>query len=151
MRDPEEPLSRAELARRCGVSSTTLRNWTQIPDRPLATKIIDSGTVMYTWAALLCFCDDHPNMPAVQIVRRHTSTRSTSMGMGDNADEATLRAALRDMKTAVDASVTAVARAAALSREVASAHEEIVAALSLTIRAYDSAMTSATAPAHGPM
>jgi hypothetical protein len=49
------------------------------------------------------------------------------------------------MKTAVDASVTAVARSAAMAREVASAQEEIIAALTLTIRAYDSAMTSTTA------
>ena len=150
MPDPEELLSRAALARRCGVSSTTLHNWTRTADRPLAATIIAPDTAMYTWAALLRFCDDHPALPAVQIVRRHKSARSTSTGMGDKPDEATLRAALRDMKTAVDASVTAVARAAVLAREVASAHEEIVAALSLTIRAYDSAMTSATAPSHDP-
>jgi hypothetical protein len=54
------------------------------------------------------------------------------------------------MKTAVDASVAAVGRSAALAREVASAHEEIIAALRVTIQAYDSAMTSATAPIRGP-
>ncbi len=75
MPDPEELLSRAELARRCGVSSTTLRNWTRIADRPLAATIISPDMAMYTWAALLRFCDDHPGMPAVRIVRRYTSAR----------------------------------------------------------------------------
>lgn len=152
MQDPgaEELLSRAALARRAGVSSTTLLNWAHATGSPLEVTIVGSSRAMYTWAALLRFCDNHPALPAVQVVRRRESARSRSMGADDDEDRATLRAALRDMKTAVDASVTAVGRSAALAREVASAHEDIVAALRLTIQAYDSAMTSATAPAHGP-
>ncbi len=151
MQDPgaQELLSRAALARRAGVSSTTLRNWTRTIDRPLASTMVGSDTAMYTWAALLRFLDDHPALPAVQSVRRRVSARSRSMGVDDKENQATLRAALRDMKTAVDATVAAVGRSAALAREVASAHEELIAALRVTIQAYDSAMTSATAPVHG--
>src|SRR6266480_3988247 len=62
MQDPgaQELLSRAALARRAGVSSTTLRNWTRTIDRPLASTMVGSDTAMYTWAALLRFLNDHP-------------------------------------------------------------------------------------------
>jgi hypothetical protein len=147
--DDDERVSRAELARLAGVSSTTLRNWTRVADRPLVTTLVGSSE-MFTWGDLLRFCADHPAMPATHAVLRRASTRSSSTGIGADQDEATLRAALRDMKTAVDAGITAVARSAALAREVASAHEDIVGQLSVIVRAYDSAMTWATAPTHGP-
>ena len=61
-------------------------------------------------------------------------------------DQVTLQAALRDLKTAVDCSTAAVLRSAQLAQETATAHAEIIVALRDTIRAYDSAMTSMTAP-----
>ncbi|HEY3713189.1 MAG TPA: hypothetical protein VGL39_01580 [Jatrophihabitantaceae bacterium] len=146
----DEPVSRAALARRAGVCSTTLLNWTRVADRPLVPTMVGSDATMYTWDALLRFCNDHPAMPAAQVVRRRVSSRPPSAGTGGDEDEPTLRAALRDMKTAVDAGIAAVARSAALAREVASAHEDIVGQLRVIVRAYDSAMTSATAPTHGP-
>ncbi len=46
--------------------------------------------------------------------------------------------------------MAAVARSAQLAQETATAHAEIISAVRDTIRAYDSAMTSMTAPDHLP-
>jgi hypothetical protein len=146
---PDDMLSRARLASQAGVSPTTLKNWSGRDDRPLQTIPTPSGTPMYSWRLLLHFCDDHPELRGVDTVR----DRSQKVFREDNeppapADQVTLRAALRDLKTAVDRSTAAVVRSAQLAQETATAHAEIIAALRDTIRAYDSAMTSITAPDH---
>jgi hypothetical protein len=145
----DDLLSRSRLASQAGVSATTLKNWSTRDDQPLQTIATSSGTPMYSWRLLLHFCEEHPELRGVETAL----DRSRKLFRGDDepsapADQVTLRAALRDLKTAVDRSTAAVVRSAQLAQETATAHVEIIAALRDTIRAYDSAMTSMTAPDH---
>jgi hypothetical protein len=145
----DDLLSRSRLAGQAGVSATTLKNWSMRDDRPLQTIATSSGAAMYSWRLLLRFCDEHPELRGVETAL----DRSRKLLSGDNepstpAEQATLRAALRDLKTAVDRSTAAVVRSAQLVQETATAHAEIIAAMRDTIRAYDSAMSSMTAPDH---
>ena len=151
----DDLLSRYRLATQAGVSATTLKNWTMREDRPLRTIVTSSGTPMHSWRLLLDFCHDHRELRGVETVL----DRSRKLFHGDDeaslpADErqvqvqVTLQAALRDLKTAVDRSTAAVVRSAQLAQETAAANAEIIVALRDTIRAYDSAMTSMTAPDH---
>lgn len=144
-------MSRAELARASGVSSTTLRNWTERADRPLRTTVTPARRTMFTRAALLEFCEQHPELRAAAKARQRL-TRSTSPApvLIFDQDEADLRASLADMKAAVDSALEALEHAARQARDVADAQSKIVAALRRTVRAYDSAMTSATVPHHPP-
>jgi len=144
----DDLLSRTRLATQAGVSATTLKNWTMRDDRPLRTVVTSSGTQMYSWQFLLDFCSEHPELRGVETALAH----SQMLLHGDDGppppanDQVTLQAALRDLKTAVDCSTAAVLRSAQLAQETATAHAEIIVALRDTIRAYDSAMTSMTAP-----
>jgi len=148
---PDDLVSRTRLASLAGVSATTLRNWTLREDRPLRTVTTASGTEMYSWRLLLEFCHEHPELRGVEIpLAKSRKIFEEGTEPSSPGDENTLKAALRDMKTAVDRSVAAVARSAQLAEETATAHAEIIAALRDTIRAYDSAMTSITAPEHFP-
>jgi len=133
------------------VSATTLKNWAIRDDRPLQTVTTASGMQMYSWHLLLEFCHEHPELRGVETAL--ASARRLLGGDRDASfagDQLTLRAALRDLKTAVDRSLAAVAWSAQLAQETATVHAEIVSALRDTIRAYDSAMTSMTAPDHLP-
>lgn len=144
-------LSRMRLADQAGVSATTLKNWSARSDRPLQTVMTPSGSQMYSWRLLLRFCDEHPELRGVEtVVARSRQSLHRAPEPTSPSDQATLRAALRDLKTAVDRSVAATVRQAQLARETAAAHAEVVEALRDTIRALDSAMTSMTAPEHLP-
>lgn len=148
---PDDALSRTRMATQAGVSATTLKNWTIRTDRPLETVTTVSGTQMYSWRLLLSFCQQHPELRGVDSVL----ARSRELFRGDDetpapGDHITLRSALRDLRTAADRSADATVRSAKLVQELATAHAEIVAALRDAMRAYDSAMTSITAPDHLP-
>lgn len=148
---PDALMSRGQLARQAGVSATTLRNWTIRDDRPLQTVTTASGIQMYSWRLLLEFCHEHPELRGVETaLARSRELLRANNGGSSTGDQLTLRAALRDLKMAVDRSLAAVTRSAQLAQETATAHVEIVSALRDTIRAYDSAMTSMTAPGHLP-
>lgn len=147
----DDLLSRTRLASQAGLSATTLKNWTTRDDRPLRTVTTPAGVQMYSWRLLLDFCQEHPELRGVEAALAQSRKL---VGGGDEpsppTDLVTLRAALRDLKTAVDRSTAAVVRSAELARETGVAHAEVVAALRDTIRAYDSALTSITAPEHLP-
>lgn len=148
---PDDLLSRTRLADQAGVSATTLKNWSERADRPLQTIMTQSGAEMYSWRLLLTFCEEHPELRGVEtVMARSRKLFHPDHGRTSRTDQATLRAALRDLKTAVERSVAATVRSAQLAEETAKAHAEVVAALRDTIRAYDSAMTSMTAPEHVP-
>jgi hypothetical protein len=147
----DDLLSRMRLADQAGVSATTLKNWSKRSDRPLQTMMTPSGSQMYSWRLLLRFCDEHPELRGVEtVIDRSRQMLHPVAEPTSPSDQATLRAALRDLKTAVERSVAATVRSAQLAQETAAAHAEVVAALRDTIRAYDSAMTSMTAPEHLP-
>lgn len=148
---PDDLLSRTRMATQAGVSATTLKNWTLRTDRPLQTITTTSGTQMYSWRLLLSFCNEHRELRGVDTAL----ARSRKLFHGDDepsasVDQATLQAALRDLRTAADRSADATVRSAELVQALATAHAEIVAALRDAMRAYDSAMTSMTAPEHVP-
>jgi len=105
---------------------------------------------MYSWRLLLTFCEEHPELRGVETVIARSRRVLHPDDEPTPTDQATLRAALRDLKAAVERSVAATVRSAQLAQETATAHAEVIAALRDTIRAYDSAMTSMTAPEHLP-
>jgi hypothetical protein len=116
-------------------------------DRPLCTVATASGVEMYSWRLLLNFCNEHPELRGVETaLAKSRKLFQEDEQPSSSADESTLRAALRDLRMAADRSADAVLRSAQLAEATASAHAEIIAALRDTIRAYDSAMTSITAP-----
>jgi hypothetical protein len=136
---PSELMSRAALAKRAGISSTTLRNWATRPDQPLETTVTNSGARMYSWSALLRFCDSHPDLQGVAAVRARGHRSHVAEGAAEGPSETTLRASLREMTTALDSCLEAVSRSAELAKDVAAAHAETIAALRQTIRAYERA------------
>jgi len=155
----EQLYSANGLAKLAGVGATTIHNWTVRPDRALATVQAPSGRRMYRVSDLRRFIAQNPDLRGAAAAGRCLAPRnsqaaslrrSDTSGASAEADTAgteaeTLRAALRDLKTAVDASIQAVARSAELAEQTAAAHREIIAALQVTVRAYDSAMTIVTA------
>jgi hypothetical protein len=155
-RSTEQLYSANALAKLAGVGPTTIHNWTTRPARPLATVSAPSGRIMYRLSDLRQFVIENPDLrgAAAAGLRLQAADRNAGAPSGlpteshvpDEEAEA-LRAALRDLKTAVDASTRAVARSAELARQTAAAHSEIIAELQVTLRAYDSALTIATASA----
>src|SRR6266568_1553113 len=140
---PDDLLSRTRLADQAGVSATTLRNWSARGDRPLQTVMTPSGSEMYSWRLLLTFCEEHPELRGVEtVIARSRKLLHPVDELTPLTDQATLRAALRDLKTAVERSVAATVRSAELAPATAKAHADVIAAVRDTIRAYDSAMTS---------
>jgi DNA-binding transcriptional MerR regulator len=157
----EEPLYSANrLAKLAGVAATTIRNWTMRPDRALASVETPSGHRMYRVSDLHRFIAQNPELGTAAEAGRRVAgghpviVRESDAGTpGRRRTEAaspaeeteTLRAALRDLRTALDASVQAVARSAELAEQTAVAHREVIAAFQTTVRAYDSAFTISTA------
>lgn len=150
----EQLYSANALAKLAGVGATTIHNWTTRQVRPLATFSAPSGRIMYRLSDLRQFIVDNPDLRGaaaaglrLKAVDHYTGSLPGPPPESYAPDEKAeaLRAALRDLATAVDASTRAVARSAELARQTAAAHSEIVAELQVTIRAYDSAMTIATA------
>ncbi len=158
---PERLYSANELAKLAGVGPTTIHNWTRRPSRALATVAAPSGRLMYRLADLRQFIAENPDLRAavtagvrLDQADLHQSTTADAPNSDETAEA--LRAALRDLKTALDASTRAVARYAELEKQTAAAraeidkqtataHSEIVADLQVALRAYDSAFTIATA------
>jgi hypothetical protein len=130
-------MSRAALARKAGVSSTTLRNWSNMAEHPLEARLTDSGARVFSWSALLQFCDHHPDLHGVAAVRAQQRIADAGLDDGDGHGDATLRTALQEMRRALDANLAAIARATELATETAGTHAQVVAALQQTIRALE--------------
>jgi hypothetical protein len=78
---------------------------------------------MVTTAALLEFCEQHPELPAAARARqRLTRGKAPPPALIFDQDDAGLRAALADMKAAVDATLEALEHSAHQARDVAEAH-----------------------------
>lgn len=139
-------MSRAALAKMAGVSSTTLRNWSTLPEHPLDVTVTDSGARMYSWSALLQFCDRHPDLHGVAAVRARQRVVDAGLDGAAGHGDATLRTAVQEMRRALDSSLAALARSAELATEAAATHEQTIAALRLSIRAYEVAATTQRQP-----
>ncbi|MBV9484638.1 MAG: hypothetical protein JO246_01120, partial [Frankiaceae bacterium] len=126
-----ELMSRAALAKQAGISSTTLRNWSELADQPLEVVRTVAGARLYSWSALLRFCDRHPDLHGVAAVR------ARQRNVAETPGDPNVRIALAEMKGALDANLAAIARATRLATETAASHAETVAALQRTIRAYE--------------
>lgn len=150
----ERLYSANELAKAVGVAATTIRNWTSRSERALGTVATPSGRQMYRLSDLSTFITQNPDLRTAHIISERFAA-VTSGGtyrvqhdqdgpapMTDQALEEAeyLRSAIRDLRTAVEASVQAVVRSAELAEQTAAAHREVIAALQVTVRAYDSAM-----------
>ena len=143
-----------ELAKLVGVAPTTIRNWTCKSERPLHAITAPSGRQIYSLSDLSLFIMENPDLRTARVVserlatltaegtfaaRHHQGNPSpTATPVTEEAE--TLRAALRDMRAAVDASVQGVVRSSELAEQTAAAHREVIAALQVTVRAYDAAM-----------
>ncbi len=145
------------LAKLAGVGATTIHNWTIRPARALTTVEAPSGRRMYRVSDLHRFIGQNPDLRGAAATRlrlaamgpkdadpQRSDTQGTLAQPSSGEEAEALRAAVRDLKTAVDASIQAVARSAQLAEHTAVAHREVIAALQVVVRAYDSAMATAT-------
>lgn len=149
--EPEPLLTRARLAELAGVSATTVTNWANRAERPLHTVPAPvDGRPMFTWTDLVTFCQEHPELRAAARILRHLASPAAAPpsppSSFDGGDNATLRAAVLDLRTAVDRATDAVVQASELAAHTAAANADIVRALRDTIRAYDSLTTSVAFP-----
>lgn len=152
----ERLYSANELAQLVGVAATTIRNWTARPQRSLSTVETLSGKTMYRLSDLSSFVSQNPDLRKARAVAELVASRRFRGVYAETVDIRTntptypqateeaesLRAALRDMRAAVEASVQAVARCAELAENTAAANREVIAALQVTVRAYDAAMAT---------
>jgi hypothetical protein len=149
--DPhDEPWSRSAMSKAAGISATTLENWTKRADGPLETVRI-GDRVGFTWRLLLTFCDSHPTLQGARQVRaRYREAFHLADAVSDPAptqpftghqaasdarasaetlpagNDVTLRAALHDMKGAVEQNATAVAVATELAAEAVRTQQHLL-------------------------
>jgi hypothetical protein len=151
----DEPLSRSAMSRAAGISATTLENWTKRVEGPLETVRVGDADG-FTWRLLLAFCASHPTLPGARQVRaRYRETFSPAPAVSDQValrlvrqtaatkapvfadDDATLRAALENMKSAVDQNAAAVAHATELAAEAARTQQQLLHSLEQLTTAFE--------------
>lgn len=150
-----EPLTRSAMAKRAGISYTTLTNWTKREVDPLPTVETAAGDVLYTWRLLLDFCRAHPKLhSSSQVLDQHRrllveessgrasghpsihgatalTGRQETSGGSVSGDGVTLRAALLYLKSEVDAHSSVVAAAAQLAEDAARCQASLLERLEL--------------------
>lgn len=142
-------LHAAELAKRAGLSATTIRNWTRRQPALVSARTPD-GKLRFSWADFISYCKANPGLRGAARVLRGSQAESAQGGPSTPLDPAveaeSLRAVARDLKTACQRTMDALVTAARLAEETARAHREQLEQLTTTMAAYDAALSQMTAP-----
>lgn len=147
--DQSELLTAAELARRLGVAQSTIWNWTKRKCNPLKTTQTADKTTCFTWIQLEEFCRANPGLRGVaryrqQAIHQGQLPTATTAIAGLQVED--LRSMARDLRNAANESVQMALEAARLSEETARSHRVQLEHLAKVIAAYDTALSSITAP-----
>ncbi|SRR6266542_1657497 len=136
-------LTAAELARAIGVSATTIKNWTELNNRPLKTVVTSDGAVRFTWSHLDEFCRTHPRLRGVMKIQR-SAPAAHNVAPTSQIEE--LKSLARDLRNAANSNLQAAIEAARQAEEAARAHRRQMEHLAASMAAYDAALTQLTAP-----
>jgi hypothetical protein len=150
LQDTTALLSAAELARALGLSATTINNWTKLHSHPLQTVVTSDGHLRFTWSHLHEFCRAHPSLRGVaKIQQQPPHAEQIPLGQTTTPDSQIegLKALARDLRNAASSNLQAALEAARRAEETAQSHRRELEHLATTMAAYDSALTSLTAPA----
>ncbi|MFD9891554.1 hypothetical protein ACFWY9_19635 [Amycolatopsis sp. NPDC059027] len=144
-------MTAAEVGRLAGVSPNTVRGWAR-RNPPLVATRLPNGQDGFLWSQLLEFCEVNAHLPAARKIldREHARTRSAAAADGlskSTVDLETLRAIARDLRAAAHSNLQAALTAARHAEASAKAHREQLEHLATTLAAYDSALSTITAPA----
>ena len=142
-------MSLPDLARACGMSTSALRNWTRLPDHPLRGTPTRSGRILYTWAHLRAFGEQHPELPGVRKIistAPHMPARAKTGSSAADVDPERDRSVVRNLRAAVDFMANALLTEARSAEQAATAHREQIESLVAAIRSLDDALTQLSEP-----
>lgn len=150
MAEHDRALTAPDIARRAGVSASTIWNWTR-KDPPLKSTPVGRGAVGFTWTDLLAFCRARPDLRGSQrILNQADAVRALQVrsdaGSPPVANVESALAVARAMRSAAASNLDAALVAARQAEATATAHREQLEQLKVTFDAYDSALIAVTAP-----
>lgn len=138
----DEPLTRAELARKSGIKAPTLASWLDA-DPPLETIEIE-GRQLHTWYQLMRFCDQHPTWRAVRAFRARRPPVEFHLPPGQ---EGAGEGSLATIREAVQAQLVAAVEAMQAAQVAVDSQRAQLEAVQRAWQAYDAAVLVAAGPA----